>query len=39
MPEAKWKSIEIDEEVFEFLQRKAKPLIDSANDVLRRLLL
>jgi hypothetical protein len=39
MGNAKWKSIEIDIEVFEFLQQKATPLIDSANDVLRRLLL
>ena len=31
--------IEIDDEVFEFLQSKAKPLVDTANDVLRRLLL
>jgi len=30
--------IEIDSEVFEFLQKSAKPLIDTPNDVLRRLL-
>jgi hypothetical protein len=31
--------IEIDEELFEFLQKKAKPLVDTPNSVLRRLLL
>lgn len=31
--------IEVDEEVFAVLQRSARPLIDSPNDVLRRLLL
>lgn len=39
MAETVWKSIEVDEEVFEFLQRKARPLVESANDVLRRCLL
>lgn len=32
-------TIEIDEEVFGFLQKKARPFIDTPNDVLRRLLL
>jgi len=32
-------TIEIDSEVFEFLQRSATPLVDTPNDVLRRLLL
>ena len=32
------KQIEIDLEVFEYLQKKAKPLIDTPNTVLRRLL-
>jgi len=31
-------TIEIDAEVFEFLQKKATPLVDEPNDVLRRLL-
>lgn len=31
--------VEIDDEVFTFLQRQARPLVDSVNDVLRRLLL
>ena len=33
------RSIEIDEEVFEFLKHHAEPLTDKPNDVLRRLLL
>jgi hypothetical protein len=32
-------TIEVDDEVFAFLQRHAEPLVDSVNDVLRRLLL
>jgi hypothetical protein len=32
-------SIQVDREVFEFLQRHATPLVDTPNDVLRRLLL
>jgi len=32
-------SIEIDQEVFEHLQRRATPFVDKPNDVLRRLLL
>ena len=32
-------TIEVDEEVFEFLQNNATPLIDTPNDVIRRLLL
>lgn len=35
----KWYSITVDSGVFTFLQRNALPLIDTANDVLRRLLL
>jgi hypothetical protein len=31
--------IDIDAEVFEFLQKRAKPLLDTPNSVLRRLLL
>jgi len=31
--------IDVDQEVFEFLQRQATPFVDSPNDVLRRLLL
>lgn len=31
--------VEIDDEVFAYLQKQAKPLVDSVNDVLRRLLL
>ena len=31
--------IEVDREVFEFLQRNAQPLVDTPNDVLRRCLL
>ena len=31
--------IEVDEEVFEELQRRAKPFVDTPNDVLRRALL
>ncbi|CAI7977243.1 hypothetical protein MXD62_16095 [Frankia sp. Mgl5] len=31
--------IEVDDEVFAYLQAQARPLIDNANDVLRRLLL
>lgn len=34
-----WRTIEIDSEVYEQLQNRAQPLVDSANDVLRRLLL
>ncbi|WP_406422756.1 hypothetical protein OH809_09950 [Streptomyces sp. NBC_00873] len=33
------RSIEIDDEVFAFLQSQSEPLVDSPNDVLRRLLL
>ncbi|MFE9007426.1 hypothetical protein ACFYOY_35800 [Streptomyces sp. NPDC007875] len=33
------RTIEIDEEVFAYLQRHGEPLVDSPNDVLRRLLL
>ncbi|MEU7222656.1 hypothetical protein [Streptomyces chrestomyceticus] len=33
------RSIEIDDEVFEFLQSRSEPLVDTPNDVLRRLLL
>ncbi|GAA3180386.1 MULTISPECIES: hypothetical protein [Streptomyces] len=33
------RSIEIDDEVFAFLQSHSEPLVDSPNDVLRRLLL
>lgn len=32
-------SIEIDEEIFNFLQKQATPFVDSPNDVLRRILL
>jgi hypothetical protein len=32
-------AIEVDAEVFEFLQKNAAPLVDTPNDVLRRLLL
>jgi len=32
-------TIEVDSEVFEFLQRKERPFVDSPNDVLRKLLL
>lgn len=39
MPDTKWRSIEGDQEVFEYRQKKATPLLDSANDVLRRILL
>lgn len=35
----KWHSIRVDPEVFAALQRRAQPLVDTANDVLRRLLL
>jgi hypothetical protein len=31
--------VKIDDEVFEYLQKQARPLVDTANDVLRRLLL
>lgn len=34
-----WHSIEIDDEVFAYLQARAKPLVDTANTVLRRELL
>ncbi|MGW3437952.1 restriction system modified-DNA reader domain-containing protein [Streptomyces bacillaris] len=33
------RSIEIDDEVFAFLQSRCEPLVDTPNDVLRRLLL
>jgi len=33
------RSIEIDDEVFAFLQQHSEPLVDTPNDVLRRLLL
>ncbi|BAU86067.1 hypothetical protein SLA_5185 [Streptomyces laurentii] len=33
------RSIEIDDEVFAFLQSRSEPLVDTPNDVLRRLLL
>ncbi|CAM5677169.1 RAMA domain-containing protein OS=Streptomyces antimycoticus OX=68175 GN=SANT12839_101730 PE=4 SV=1 [Streptomyces antimycoticus] len=33
------RTIEIDDEVFAYLQRHGEPLVDSPNDVLRRLLL
>ncbi|MGW5420202.1 restriction system modified-DNA reader domain-containing protein [Streptomyces sp. NPDC003943] len=33
------RSIEIDDEVFAFLQSQSEPLVDTPNDVLRRLLL
>lgn len=33
------RSIDVDDEVFAFLQRQAEPFVDTANDVLRRLLL
>ncbi|MHA7960244.1 restriction system modified-DNA reader domain-containing protein [Streptomyces sp. L500] len=33
------RSIEIDDEVFAFLQSQCEPLVDTPNDVLRRLLL
>jgi hypothetical protein len=33
------KSIEIDQEIFDFLKTKAEPFVDTPNDVLRRLLL
>ncbi|OQD51854.1 hypothetical protein BM536_037710 [Streptomyces phaeoluteigriseus] len=33
------RTIEIDDEVFAYLQRHSEPLVDSPNDVLRRLLL
>ncbi|MFD5929458.1 hypothetical protein [Streptomyces sp. NPDC060333] len=33
------RSIEIDDEVFAFLQNESEPLVDTPNDVLRRLLL
>lgn len=33
------RTIEIDEEVFAFLQQHCEPLVDTPNDVLRRLLL
>src|SRR5690349_8180043 len=33
------RTIEIDDEVFAFLQRHSEPLVDSPNDVLRRQLL
>lgn len=33
------RTIDIDEEVFAFLQRHSEPLVDTPNDVLRRLLL
>ncbi|MEU3047666.1 MULTISPECIES: hypothetical protein [unclassified Streptomyces] len=33
------RSIEIDDEVFTFLQSRSEPLVDTPNDVLRRLLL
>jgi hypothetical protein len=36
---AGWRSIEVDQEVFSFLQQQARPLLDTPNDVLRRLLL
>lgn len=39
MSKSVWRSIEIDDDVFAFIQRKSKPLVESANDVLRRLLL
>lgn len=32
-------TIDVDDDVFEVLQREARPLLDSPNDVLRRLLL
>ncbi|APG24347.1 hypothetical protein [Syntrophotalea acetylenica] len=32
-------TIEIDEEIFNFLQKQATPFVDSPNDVLRRILL
>lgn len=32
-------SIDVDQEIFEFLQRRATPFVDKPNDVLRRLLL
>lgn len=35
----KWYTIKIDSEVFYMLQRHAQPLVDTANDVLRRILL
>ncbi len=31
--------VEIDDELFKYLQEQARPLVDSVNDVLRRLLL
>jgi len=34
-----WQSIDVDQEVFSFLQQQAKPFVDTPNDVLRRLLL
>lgn len=34
-----YQKIEIDEEVFDFLKRKAEPFVDTPNSVLRRLLL
>jgi hypothetical protein len=34
-----WHTIQIDDELFRLLQREARPLLDSPNDVLRRLLL
>ncbi|WP_156820459.1 hypothetical protein [Thioalkalivibrio thiocyanodenitrificans] len=37
--QAKWHTIRVDAEVFEMLQRHAQPLVDTANDVLRRILL
>jgi hypothetical protein len=36
---AVWHSIQIDEEIFSFLQQRVRPLLDTPNDVLRRLLL
>ncbi len=34
-----WLSIDVDQEVFSFLQQQARPFVDTPNDVLRRLLL
>lgn len=34
-----WQSIDVDQEVFSFLQQQARPFWDTPNDVLRRLLL